>query len=146
MQKGAELHNGITEKECLALVAMPKSGASQVHTHLQASMGTKSYYGGMERLKSASKVYYNEFKRDYLDDFILIHQGLGLAMRFNKTFVILYPHAYFNVTVAVAYRNLTVHDLLLSCKVSKKLSTVLSGHVRLCTVILGLINARNTCV
>ena len=69
--------------------AMPKSGASQIHTHLQASMGINSYYGGMERLKSASKLYYNEFKRDYLDDFILIHQALGLSMVFNKTYVIL---------------------------------------------------------
>lgn len=68
--------------------AMPKSGASQVHTHLQASMGTNSYYGGMERLKSASKQYYKEFKRDYLDDFILIHQALGLSMAFNNTYVI----------------------------------------------------------
>ena len=52
-------------------------------------MGINSYYGGMERLKSASKLYYNEFKRDYLDDFILIHQALGLSMVFNKTYVIL---------------------------------------------------------
>jgi len=52
-------------------------------------MGINSYYGGMERLKSASKLYYSEFKRDYLDDFILIHQALGLSMVFNKTYVIL---------------------------------------------------------
>lgn len=69
--------------------AMPKSGASQIHTHLQASMGINSYYGAMERLKSASKLYYNDYKRDYLDDFILIHQALGLSMLINKTYVIL---------------------------------------------------------
>ena len=60
--------------------------------------------------------------------------------------IILYPHAYFNVTVAVAYGSLTVHELLLACKVSKKPSTVVNCKLRFCTVMLRLINTRNGCV
>ncbi len=68
--------------------AMPKSGASQIHTHLQTSMGIQSYYGVMRRHLKATSDYYNDHKRDYFLDFILIHQALGLAMEFNQTFVV----------------------------------------------------------
>ncbi|CAF0709768.1 unnamed protein product [Brachionus calyciflorus] len=68
--------------------AMPKSGASQIHTHLQVSMDEKSYYGVMRRWLKASTQYFNENKRDFLDDFILIHKALGLVYEVNNCFVI----------------------------------------------------------
>jgi galactose-1-phosphate uridylyltransferase len=68
--------------------AMPKSGASQVHTHLQASLGINSYYGMMRRWLDASSEYYNSHGRDFLDDFILIHRALGLTYQLNNSFVI----------------------------------------------------------
>ena len=68
--------------------AMPKSGASQIHTHLQVSMDDKSYYGVMRRWLDASAQYFNENKRDFLEDFILIHKALGLAYELNNCFVI----------------------------------------------------------
>ena len=68
--------------------SMPKSGASQVHTHLQVSMGRMSYYGGMRRLLDACAHYYTVYQRSYLDDFILLHKALGLANRYNNTYVL----------------------------------------------------------
>ena len=68
--------------------AMPKSGASQIHTHLQTTLSVDTYHGGVLRLKSVSKEYYNDMGRDYLDDFILIHQALGLSVVYNNTYVI----------------------------------------------------------
>ena len=59
--------------------AMPKSGASQVHTHFQVSLGAKSYYGGMRRYLDASRRYFDLNKRNYFDDFILLHKALGLT-------------------------------------------------------------------
>ena len=67
---------------------MPKSGASQVHTHLQVSLGIVSYYGGMRRLLEASQRYQNIHKRNYLEDFILLHKALGLANKYNDTYVV----------------------------------------------------------
>ncbi|RNA09093.1 hypothetical protein BpHYR1_006566 [Brachionus plicatilis] len=68
--------------------AMPKSGASQIHTHLQVSMDDKNYYGIMRRWLEASERYFGAFKRDFLDDFILIHKALGLAYELNNCYVI----------------------------------------------------------
>jgi hypothetical protein len=68
--------------------SMPKSGASQVHTHLQASMGVNSYYGIMRRWLESSKLYYKDTRRDFLLDFVLIHRALGLAQTFDNIEVI----------------------------------------------------------
>ena len=68
--------------------SMPKSGASQIHTHLQASMGISSYYGMMRRWLESSKLYYKDTRRDFLLDFVLVHRALGLAQRFNNVDVI----------------------------------------------------------
>ena len=68
---------------------MPKSGASQVHTHLQTSMGINAYYGGVRRLLEAAALYHEKNNRDYFNDFILIHQALGLAKKINNTYLII---------------------------------------------------------
>ena len=67
---------------------MPKSGASQVHTHLQVSMGEKAYYGAMRRWLDASENYFKKYMRDVLEDFILIHRALGLTYESNNCIVI----------------------------------------------------------
>lgn len=69
--------------------AMIKSGASQVHTHLQVSMGLKSYYGAMRRWLDASESYFLATYRDFYDDFILIHRALGLVYEYDQCLVIL---------------------------------------------------------
>ena len=68
--------------------AMPKSGASQVHTHLQTSMGINAYYGGLRRLLEAAALYHAQNGRRYLDDFILLHTALGLCKKINNTYLI----------------------------------------------------------
>lgn len=68
--------------------SMPKSGASQVHTHLQVSIDDKSYYGAMRRWLDASRLYYSKNGRDFLDDFILVHKALGLVYEKNNCFVL----------------------------------------------------------
>ena len=68
--------------------AMYKSGASQIHTHLQVSMGTNAYYGMMRRWLDASARYKTEYQRDFLEDFILIHKALGLVYEYRNVFVI----------------------------------------------------------
>ncbi len=68
--------------------SMPKSGASQIHTHLQASMGIGSYYGIMRRWLESSQLYYKDTRRDYLKDFVIIHRALGLTRTYNNVEVI----------------------------------------------------------
>lgn len=69
--------------------AMPKSGASQVHTHLQTSMGINAYYGGLRRVLEAAALYHAQNERYYFDDFILLHRALGLAKKINNTYLII---------------------------------------------------------
>lgn len=69
--------------------AMPKSGASQVHPHLQVSMGMRTYYGCMRRWLEASGEYFLSTYRDFFDDFLLIHKALGLVYELNDSYVIL---------------------------------------------------------
>lgn len=68
--------------------AMPKSGASQVHTHFQASMGQHSYYGVMRRWLHAAKNYEQDNQRNFIDDFIMIHKALGLVYEWNQIYII----------------------------------------------------------
>ena len=59
--------------------AMLKSGASQIHTHMQCSMGVNGYYGVMRRWVAAARDYVDKTTRDYLADFVLLHRALGLV-------------------------------------------------------------------
>ena len=68
--------------------AMPKSGASQVHTHFQASVGKISYYGAMRRWIDAASQYQAQTQRSYMKDFILIHKALGLVYEYENVSVI----------------------------------------------------------
>lgn len=75
--------------QCPAILwdVMPKSGASQVHPHFQLSISSKNY-GGIRRWLDASKHYYNKIGRNFFEDFILIHKGLGLVHRNKNAYVI----------------------------------------------------------
>ena len=75
--------------------AMPKSGASQVHTHFQASVGIIGYYGAMRRWLDAASQYFSENGRSYMQDFILIHKALGLVYEFESILVIVNLVKYF---------------------------------------------------
>lgn len=101
--------------------AMPKSGASQVHTHFQASVGLIGYYGVMRRWIDASSQYFNENQRSFLQDFIFIHKALGLVYEFEKVVVIVnlvslkikfkleffdFCHPYFHATLLL-FSNIT---------------------------------------
>ena len=79
--------------------SMPKSGASQIHTHLQVSMDENGYYGIMRRWLDASKHYFTINRRDLLDDFILVHKALGLVYELNNCYVI------FNLVIILFYSN-----------------------------------------
>ena len=67
---------------------MYKAGASQIHTHLQVSMGKNAYHGMMRRWLDASARYNNDYERDFLDDFVLIHKALGLVYEYKEVSVI----------------------------------------------------------
>merc|ERR1719468_162022 len=67
---------------------MMKAGASQVHPHLQISVGSMSYYGGMRRHLDASKRYYEAHRRNYFDDFINLHKALGLTYSVDNAVLI----------------------------------------------------------
>jgi galactose-1-phosphate uridylyltransferase len=61
--------------------AMPKSGASQVHTHLQVSLGNDIYYGNIERTRQGARLYANQNDgRNYFKDYLYVHQCLGLTI------------------------------------------------------------------
>ena len=67
---------------------MPKSGASQVHPHFQTSLGVNNYYGALRRWLDASKRYYYDNNRNFFDDFILIHNSLGLSYKYRSAYLI----------------------------------------------------------
>lgn len=71
--------------------AMPKSGASQMHTHLQASLGLDIYYGNIERIRQGARLYAQKNRgRNYFKDFLYIHQVLGLTISIGNTHIIVH--------------------------------------------------------
>jgi galactose-1-phosphate uridylyltransferase len=71
--------------------AMPKSGASQMHTHLQASLGLEIYYGNIERTRQGARLYAKTNNgRNYFNDYLYIHQVLGLTIPIGKTHIIVH--------------------------------------------------------
>ncbi|CAF1061312.1 unnamed protein product [Didymodactylos carnosus] len=51
--------------------AMPKAGASQIHTHIQVSLGKDSYYGVIERTRQGAKQYSKDHShRNYFSDYL----------------------------------------------------------------------------
>ncbi|CAF0743136.1 unnamed protein product [Adineta ricciae] len=71
--------------------AMPKSGASQMHTHLQASLGYEIYYGNIERTRQGARLYgqMNDL-RNYFSDYVYIHQVLGLTIPIGRAQIVVH--------------------------------------------------------
>jgi len=71
--------------------AMPKSGASQVHTHLQVSLGYEIYYGNIERIRQAARFYAERnHGRNYFQDYLFVHQALGLTIPIGNARIIVH--------------------------------------------------------
>ncbi|CAF5019753.1 unnamed protein product, partial [Rotaria sp. Silwood1] len=71
--------------------AMPKSGASQMHTHLQASLGFDIYYGNIERTRQGARFYAQRNNgRNYFNDYLYIHQMLGLTIQIGNAHIIVH--------------------------------------------------------
>lgn len=71
--------------------AMPKSGASQMHTHLQVSLGFDIYYGNIERLRQGARQYAQaNHQRNYFKDFLYVHQALGLTIPIGDVHLIVH--------------------------------------------------------
>ncbi|CAF1033146.1 unnamed protein product [Rotaria sordida] len=71
--------------------AMPKSGASQMHTHLQASLGFDIYYGNIERTRQGARFYAQRNNgRNYFNDYLYIHQVLGLTIPIGNAHIIIH--------------------------------------------------------
>ena len=65
---------------------MGKAGASQVHPHIQLLLGSGYYPGKMGALAAAAARHTPG--RDYLQDLVDLHVGLGLGMRYKSAAVI----------------------------------------------------------
>ncbi|UJR25339.1 hypothetical protein I4U23_006689 [Adineta vaga] len=71
--------------------AMPKSGASQIHTHLQASLGYGIYYGNIERTRQGARSYGQiNTGNNYFSDYLYIHQVLGLTIPIGEAHILVH--------------------------------------------------------
>ena len=58
-----------------------KAGASIIHGHAQMTVGRKFHYGKVDRLRRDALAYGAQFESNYFDDFVKVHEALGLAAR-----------------------------------------------------------------
>ncbi len=58
---------------------LPRSGASQMHAHMQVALGEGSAYARPETWRRASEAYRLRYRRAYFDDLYAAHRSLGLA-------------------------------------------------------------------
>jgi hypothetical protein len=58
---------------------LPKSGASQMHGHMQLALARGMHYARVELWRRAADSYRAEHGAGYFDDLFAIHQALGLA-------------------------------------------------------------------
>ncbi|CAF0791586.1 unnamed protein product [Adineta ricciae] len=71
--------------------AMPKSGASQIHTHLQVSLGFDIYYGNIERTRQGARFYAQmNDGRNYFNDYLHIHQALELTIPIGNAHILVH--------------------------------------------------------
>lgn len=62
---------------------LPRSGASQLHAHMQVTLGEGSAYARVEQWRRAALAYRQEHARSYFEDFYLSHYSLGLGGTFG---------------------------------------------------------------
>ncbi|UJR23569.1 hypothetical protein I4U23_026557 [Adineta vaga] len=71
--------------------AMPKSGASQMHTHLQVSLGFDIYYGNIERTRQGARFYAQiNNGRNYFNDYLHVHQALELTIPVGNAHILVH--------------------------------------------------------
>jgi hypothetical protein len=59
---------------------LPKSGATQMHGHMQLALTRGMHYARVELWRRAMRAYRAEHGAHYFDDLLAIHQALGLAI------------------------------------------------------------------
>ena len=67
---------------------MPRSGASQIHGHMQLLSTGDMPYAEIERLRLAKERYRRDYNSDYLEDLFSIHESLGLGFQYNDAKII----------------------------------------------------------
>jgi hypothetical protein len=60
-----------------------KAGASIIHGHAQMTVGRKFHYGKVDRLRRDALAYRARYESNYFDDFVAVHEALGLAARYG---------------------------------------------------------------
>jgi galactose-1-phosphate uridylyltransferase len=73
---------------------LPKGGASQVHPHLQCTINNDKYYGNFEMIRNGAESYFKATKNNYFNDFVKIHNNLGLSIIHKKS-AIIFPLVFF---------------------------------------------------
>ncbi|CAF0788593.1 unnamed protein product [Didymodactylos carnosus] len=66
----------------------PHGGASQVHPHIHAAVNSHHYYGQFESIRSASEIFYREYKINYFQQLQDIHMALNLTLSLGGITVI----------------------------------------------------------
>ncbi|MFL5801410.1 MAG: hypothetical protein ACJ8CR_06670, partial [Roseiflexaceae bacterium] len=59
---------------------LPKSGATQMHGHMQLALARGMHYARVELWRRAAQAYRAEYGARYFDDLFAVHQALGLAI------------------------------------------------------------------
>jgi hypothetical protein len=72
---------------------LPKSGATQMHGHMQIFLGRGLPYARAELWRRAARIYRAEYGAGYFDELFAVHQALGLALPHDdqRAFVHLTP-------------------------------------------------------
>ena len=63
---------------------LPRSGASQLHAHMQVTLGEGSAYARVESWRRAAVAYRQQHASSYFEDFYAVHDALGLAGAFGS--------------------------------------------------------------
>lgn len=63
---------------------LPRSGASQLHAHMQVALGEGSAYARPELWRRAAQAYKLQHGRPYFEPFYTAHDSLGLAGAFSE--------------------------------------------------------------
>jgi hypothetical protein len=76
----------------IAWNCLPKSGATQMHGHMQIFLARGIHYVRAELWRRASQLYRADYGADYFDDLLAVHQALGLTLPHDlRAFVHLTP-------------------------------------------------------
>lgn len=62
---------------------LPRSGASQLHAHMQAALSEGCAYGRVELWRRSAVEYRQHYGRSYFEDFYAAHRSLGLGGSFD---------------------------------------------------------------